>query len=208
MGCALSDLLLNTYVKTMDSDNIAQLAYLALLGTAVVAWFFAQNTQSLGKTTQQALIWVLIFVGVIAGVGLWGDLKHTIAPSVTQPTEDSIEIPRSINGHYEITMMVNGVPVDFLVDTGASQIVLAPKDAHKVGFDVENLRYTGQAQTANGVVATAEVILDDIKFGTLSARGIRAWVNQSDMDESLLGMTYLNRFGSIEIRNDTMILTR
>ncbi len=52
----------------MDGDNIARIAYLGLLGAAVVAWFISQNRQSLGKTMQQAMAWVFIFIGVIAVV--------------------------------------------------------------------------------------------------------------------------------------------
>lgn len=190
----------------MDADNIAQLAYLALLGTAVVGWFFAENAQSLGKSAKQAIIWVLIFIGVIAAVGLWSDIKSNVAPRAEQLGDQTIEIPRSINGHYELTLSVNGRDVDFLIDTGASQIVLSPQDAALVGFDVDNLRFTGFAETANGTVTTANVTLDTVQFGTLTDRNLRAVVNGADMDGSLLGMTYLNRFSAIEISNNTMIL--
>ena len=60
----------------MEANDIGQLAYLVLLGAALVGWFITQNRASLGKVTQQALAWGLIFLGVIAAVGLWTDVHH------------------------------------------------------------------------------------------------------------------------------------
>ncbi len=196
------------YIQIMDSDSIAQLAYLALLGAAVAGWFFAENSQSLGKTARQALIWVLIFVGAIAAVGLWQDIRNDVAPRASQATEGQIDIPRSFNNHFEITMVVNGQPVDFIVDTGATAVVLSPSDAERIGFTLENLNFDGRASTANGVTSTADVTLDEVRFGTVSDRIIPAVVNAADMNQSLLGMTYLNRWDTIEIKNDTLTLSR
>ena len=80
----------------MDNSDYASLIYLVLLGGAVLMWFFAQNRASMGKLTQQALVWGLIFVGVIAAVGLWGDIRQTVRPSQTVLAQDQrIELPRS-----------------------------------------------------------------------------------------------------------------
>jgi|GEM_PF-6215803 len=53
----------------MDSDDLSRLIYLILLGTAVVGWFVAENRDNLGRTARTALIWGMIFVGLIAGYG-------------------------------------------------------------------------------------------------------------------------------------------
>ncbi|MEO1140564.1 MAG: TIGR02281 family clan AA aspartic protease, partial [Pseudomonadota bacterium] len=80
----------------MNGDDTARLLYLALLGGAVVVWFFAQNRNSLGKTAQQAVVWGLIFVGVIAGVGLWGDIRNTVQPgSFSSVGDNQVELSRS-----------------------------------------------------------------------------------------------------------------
>jgi aspartyl protease family protein len=67
----------------MSGDQIAQLSYFAVLGAAIVLWFVASNRQSLSKTAQQALVWFLIFIGVIAAYGMWGDIRSTVIPSAT-----------------------------------------------------------------------------------------------------------------------------
>jgi len=192
----------------MASDQIGQLAYLILLGIAVGGYFVAQARGNLGRTAQQAAVWGLIFIGVIAGVGLWGDISNTVAPrqSVTGPGR--IEVPLGPDGHYHLTLQVNGKPVDFVVDTGASDIVLSQQDAARVGLDPSKLIYSGNASTANGTVRTADVRIDSLRLGDITDRNLRVSVNEGVMDGSLLGMAYLGRFQHIEISGRTLILTR
>lgn len=192
----------------MNSDDIARLAYLILLGLAVAGWFFAQNRESMGKTAQQAAVWGLIFVGAIAGYGLWNDIQNDIAPRQSVHSGNTIEIPRGIDGHYALTLTINGTPIEFLVDTGASQMVLSQRDAERVGINTQSLAYLGQAQTANGIVRTARVTLDDVTVGPITDTNVRAVVNEGDIDGSLLGLSYLNLFERIEIQGDRMVLIR
>ena len=193
----------------MSEFDYARLFYLVLLGSAVVLWFFAQNRNSLGKITQQAIIWALIFVGVIAAVGLWGDIRNTVLPGQAVVAEDGrIELPRAADGHYYLTADVNGAPIRFVVDTGASQIVLTKADAETAGLATEELSFVGRAYTANGEVRTAPVRLDRVEVGPLVDEDVRAVVNEGELDQSLLGMEYLQRFTSVEITNGTLVLTR
>lgn len=191
----------------MSGDNIAQLAYLGLLGAAVAGWFFAANRESLGKVTQQAIVWVLIFLGVIAAAGLWSDIRRDVTPAQALLSDGRIEVPVARDGHYHLTLQVNGTPIDFVVDTGASQIVLTREDAERVGIDTASLAYVGRALTANGPVGTANVWLDEVRLGGWSQQGVRAVVNEGDLFQSLLGMEYLGRMARIEIEGGRLILT-
>ncbi|SMY09612.1 retropepsin-like aspartic protease family protein [Flavimaricola marinus] len=192
----------------MDGNDFGQLAYLVLLGLAVAGWFFAQNRESMGKVAQQAAVWGLIFVGAIAAAGMWNDISRDVIPRQGVLSDGRIEVPVGRDGHYHLTLAVNGTPVDFVVDTGASQIVLSRQDAARAGIDTTALTYLGTAQTANGVVRTAPVRLDSLSLGDLADRSVRAVVNDGDMDGSLLGMTYLSRFERIEIENGRLVLSR
>lgn len=192
----------------MDGNDIGQFAYLVLLGSAIAGWFFVQNRQNLGKMAQQAAVWGLIFVGAIAAAGMWNDISRDVLPRQGVLSDGRIEVPVGRGGHYHLTLDVNGQPVDFIVDTGASQIVLSQQDAVRVGIDLSALTYLGTAQTANGVVRTAAVRLDSIRLGDVADQNVRAVVNDGDMDGSLLGMTYLNRFDRIEIENGRLVLSR
>ena len=197
------------YIWFMDSVDIPRLLYLALLGAAIVAWFFAQNRESTGKLVQQATVWGLIFAGVIAAVGLWEDIRRTILPGQAISTADGrIVLPRSRDGHYYLTAEVNGAPIDFVVDTGATRISLTRRDAERAGIDLERLAYVETVRTANGSVRAAPVMLDSVSVGPIVERNLRAGVGSGTMHQSLLGMNYLGRYSRVEIRDARMILER
>lgn len=192
----------------MDTDRIMQITYLTLLGGAIAVSYFVSQRGQMGKMAQQASIWGLIFVGVIAAAGMWGDIRQSVAPQQSVMTEGQIVLPRQADGHFYARLDVNGRPLTFMVDTGASQIVLSAADAAAVGIDKDTLRYLGQASTANGTVRTAQVTLDSVSLGGVTQADVRAVVNQGDMAGSLLGMSYLRNFSNIQITADDLILTR
>ncbi|MDE4134128.1 TIGR02281 family clan AA aspartic protease [Phaeobacter sp. QD34_3] len=193
----------------MSDMDYGRVIYLVLLLLAVGSWVFVQNRQSLGKTVQSLAIWAFIFLGVIAGYGLWGDIRQTVMPQQSVMTEQGrVEVPLARDGHYYLTLSVNGAPVNFLVDTGASQVVLSRKDAERAGIDTESLAYLGRAQTANGEVRTASTWVEEMSLGGITDKGVRVWVNSGDMEKSLLGMGYLQRWSRIEIQNRALVLTR
>jgi len=192
----------------MTADDIARLAYLGLLGAAIAGFFFVQNRDRMGQMAQQAAIWGLIFVGTIAAVGMWSDIRSTVLPAQATMTDGRIELPMGRDGHYRATVDVDGVPIDFIVDTGASDVVLSDDDAARLGIDVDSLAFLGSAATANGTVRIAPVWLDRVTLGGITDRDVRASVTEGRLDMSLLGMSYLRRFDRIEIANDRLILTR
>lgn len=193
----------------MSNIEIGNLVYLLLLGAVLLSWAFVQNRRNLGKLAQQAIAWGLIFLGTIAAIGLWDDIRGTVQPSLATVTEGNrVEVPRARDGHYYLTLEVNGKPVRFMVDTGASQVVLTQRDALRAGIDPDELAYSGRANTANGTVRTAPVVLDEISLGPIRDRGVTAAVNEGEMGESLLGMSYLQRWGKIEIGGGALVLTR
>lgn len=192
----------------MENLELDRLIYLVILGAAVAGWFFAEHRQNIGRSVRMFMVWALIFVGLIAGYGLWDDIRSDVLPRQTVLEDGaSIELPRDRGGHFHMTVEINGVPTELLVDTGATDFVLSRADARRVGIDVDNLIYTGQARTANGVVRTAFERLDEVAVGDLAFRNVGVSINEGDLDTSLLGMSFLDRFERIEIRGDRMILT-
>ncbi|MEO0939790.1 MAG: TIGR02281 family clan AA aspartic protease [Pseudomonadota bacterium] len=192
----------------MDTNDIPRLIYLGLLLAVVGGWFFLTARRNGSKTFQQAAIWVFIFLGAIAAVGLWNDIRNTVAPRAAVSQNGTVTVPRSADGHYYLTLAVNGAPVRFVVDTGATDIVLTQGDAARAGLDPANLRYIGQASTANGVVQTAPVRLDTIALGPVIDRNVPAVVNGAEMFGSLLGMGYLQRWRDIRISGGELVLSR
>ncbi|MDA0962045.1 MAG: TIGR02281 family clan AA aspartic protease [Proteobacteria bacterium] len=192
----------------MSDLQLGHLAYLVLLG-AVVVYAFVQHRQGLNRTLQQAALWGLIFLGAIAAYGMWGDIRQIVTPRQAVFSEEGrVVVPRSRDGHYHLILDVNGTAVEFVVDTGASGVVLSRRDADRIGLDPANLVYVGRAMTANGEVRTAPVRLDSMALGGIVDRNIPAWVNEGALDTSLLGMAYLQGWTRIEIARDELILTR
>lgn len=193
----------------MSDMDYGRLIYLVLLLVAVGSWVFVQNRQTLSKTVQSFAIWAFLFIGVIAAYGLWGDIRQTVLPQQSVMVDQGrVEVPMAPDGHYYLTLSLNGEPVNFLVDTGASQVVLSRKDALRAGIDTESLAYMGRAQTANGEVRTAATKVDEMSLGGITDRNVRVWVNSGEMDKSLLGMGYLQRWSRIEIQNNALVLIR
>ncbi|MGV8988394.1 MAG: retropepsin-like aspartic protease family protein [Cypionkella sp.] len=190
----------------MPSDFAMQMVYVGLLVVALAGWGFVEMRRSFSRSLKMLLAWVMIFLGLMAIYGLWGDIQRGFRPT-QQAGVGEVTLPRAPDGHYYAEMTINGVNVTFMADTGASSVVLSPQDARKVGVDPARLAYIGQANTANGMVRTARVSLPNVEFGPFSDGSLSASVNQAPMDISLLGMDYLGRF-QITISGDQMVLKR
>lgn len=197
------------YLSPMDNDQIGQLVYLGLLGAALAGGLIIHGRARWGELARAAASWVLIFLGVIAVVGLWDDIRSTVAPfQQVDAVEGRIDISRSPDGHYYLQADVNGAPILFVVDTGATDLVLSTQDAIAAGLDPDTLRFGTSAMTANGRVRTARVTLDSLSVGEIADTRIPAYVNEGEMRNSLLGMAYLNRYERIEISGNTLTLVR
>ena len=195
-------------MRIMDPDQLARATYLILLLTFIGSYFLVANRDRMGEMARHAALWGLIFLGTIAAIGLWSDIRNDVAPRQSYVEEGVIEVPRGMNGHYNLMLDVNGHPVRFLVDTGATDVVLSREDAMKAGIDLGLLNYTGFAQTANGTVRTARVRLDEMELGDVVDRGVRASVTEGDLGISLLGMSYLERFDRVSIEGGRLVLER
>ena len=178
---------------------------LVLLLAVVGGYFFVESRGQIGKRAQQAAIWGLIFLGAIAVAGLWTDIRRGAVPTEAVVRGDTLEVPVARDGHFYITGVVNGAKVLFVVDTGATDIVLSKPDAERAGLNPDTLNYFGSATTANGRVATAPVKLDSLSFGDITDTGVPAVVNGGALDTSLLGMSWLGRHEATFSRDRLLI---
>ncbi len=170
-----------------------------------------------GKTWQNLkylMIWGVIFLICMIGYTYRSDLSHIrdkvlselIPERGFQKNLNTASFPASSDGHFHIRASVNGIPIRFLADTGASHIVLSPRDAQKLGFDLKKLVFDRFYETANGKGRGSSVRISGFEIGNLRLQGIEASVNEADMRESLLGMTFFNRLEKYEVRNNVLTL--
>lgn len=190
----------------MDGDDTARLVYLGLMLAAVAGWAMVEFRSRMGQAARMALAWGLIVVALMSGYGLWEGLQRDHARQDQAEVGGRIEVRRQGDGHFYLTLLVNGTKVPFMVDTGASNIVLSPQAAREIGLDPDSLVFDGISQTANGEGRFARVRLETTELEGITHVGLPAAVNAADMPESLLGMDYL-RLYRMEISGDLMILT-
>lgn len=118
-----------------------------------------------------------------------------------------IEIKMSPESQFLVQALVNGKAIEFMVDTGATHVVLRPEDAKKLGFNEGELEFSQRAITAGGIVSFAKIILDEIKIGQLTVSDVVAGVSKKSMGMrvSLLGMSFLRRLRGYEVVGKRLI---
>jgi len=196
-------------MRNLDSGDQAVLVYLILILLVVGGSMIISSRGQLNKTLQQAAIWGLIFVGAVGAYSLRDRIEASLYPErAIVSAQGTVSFNRARDGHFYAEVEVNGEKIEFVIDTGASDIVLSEQDAETLGYPVGDLIYSGRASTANGVVPIARITLDKITLGRFSDRGISATVNGGELETSLLGMRYLQRFRKIEITGSRLTLTR
>lgn len=202
-------------VLSSGNDSM-RIVYLIGLLALVSSGVLATRRMPLKQAAKQVLAWVGIGLVLVIGygfrdeLGLIGDrvMGELLPQGGIETGEGAVSFRASADGHFYVEAEIDGTRLRMLVDTGATQVVLSLADARRLGFDVDGLSFTGFAGTANGTVRTASVRLGEIVVGPITVRDVAASVNQSEMDGSLLGMSFLERLGGYEVSGNTLTLYR
>ena len=118
-----------------------------------------------------------------------------------------VQIPRTRGGEFAIRAKINGVSAPMVVDTGATSVVLTYETAKAAGLPLELLNYDVDVATAGGHTKAARLTLDRLSVGKLVERSVPALVvPHGQMKTNLLGMSFLDRLESWEMRSDRLML--
>lgn len=131
--------------------------------------------------------------------------QHAVGASVADGSGKVI-LTANGQGHFFTTGTVNGVSVQFLVDTGATVISLGQSDAKRIGLDASRGQ-RGISNTANGQIVVSRVKLDSVRLGGITLHNVDASIQQNDMPIALLGMSFLNRM-EMQREGSTMTLKK
>ena len=198
----------------MNDQDIASLIVkvgaLALIGGAVLTMF----RNNFSKSLEYVLIWVVIGLVLVLGYTYRFDLKdigdHVMAelmPGRAVSKGRVVELARGNTGDFQISTDVNGKTVPMVLDTGASTVVLTNEAAKAAGLPLEMIKYTVNVDTANGRARAASVTLDRVAVGGIIERSVPALVAQpGQLKTNLLGMSFLNRLQSWEVRGDRLVM--
>lgn len=179
---------------------------------------------SMGVFTARDIRWgekarhIGIWVGVIAVLALGltyrdevmdigNRVRGEFSPQGVASGARQLVITAGDGGGFYVMGKVNGQLVRFLVDTGASDTVLSPDDAVRLGVNTASLRFDHMAETANGTGYGARYSADSIEVGPIRFKAMPMVINQAPMSASLLGMTFLSRLESFQVRGRQLYLT-
>lgn len=206
-------------VVGLNAGQIARIVGLVTILLMVTAGGMAFFTRRIGDLILAALLWLAIFAVLGTGYTYRVELHSVayrvlaeLAPGYAVPlSRDSgpaVEVARARDGDFNVRVEVNGNRIPMLVDTGASSVVLTPEDALAVGLPIEFLRYDIPIDTANGRGRAAAVVLDRVAIaGSIEERQVPALIaSPGTLKHSLLGMTFLSRLESFEIRGEKLVM--
>jgi aspartyl protease family protein len=201
-------------IGPLSSGQFGSLAYkialLVFVGATVLIIFRERFAQALTA----ALLWVVLALILVIGYSYRFELRYVadrviaeLIPGHPISHGRTVEVARAFNGDFEVTAEINGARVGMVLDTGASSVVLTRDDAKAAGLPLEVLVYSANIDTANGRTRAAPVTLNRIAIGGLVERSVAALVAQpGQLKTSLLGMSFLNRLQSWEVRGDRLLL--
>lgn len=194
-------------------DTLMNLIYSVLLFLLIAPGLFSRYQHGNATWVKHLSLWAAIMLLLLAGYAYRHELLDnriiaSLIPRQAHVTDrGTVEIAMGQDGHFHIEVEINGSMVSFLVDTGASDIVLSPADAARIGFEPSQLDYTRVYSTANGFGKGAPVTLNLLRVGNIEMSGIEASVNDAEMDHSLLGMRFFRQLRGFSVEGDRMVLT-
>jgi aspartyl protease family protein len=197
------------------TDNKFSLVYLLGFLLLLSTGLFRAGRAQLGQHLRHAAIWAAIVavlaVGLayraeIAGIGQRVRIAFSGGDPVATGAHELV-VPRGQDGAFALIGQVNGQRVRFLVDTGASETVLSPADARRLGVDTGALTYGYAAETANGTGYGAPYVARSLEVGPIRIAQMPMVINQAPMSSSLLGLSFLDRLESFHVSGDRLTLT-
>ena len=198
-------------LSEVDLGSLAQKIVILVVAGAVALMLFRQR---FAQALTAALFWVVLALVLVVGYSYRFELHDVadrvmaeLAPGHATTAGRTVQVARAASGDFAVTAQINGARVAMVLDTGASSVVLTREDAKAAGLPLEVLAYSVSIDTANGRTQAAPVTLDRVGIGGLVEHSIAALVAQpGQLKTSLLGMSFLNRLQSWEVRGDRLLL--
>jgi aspartyl protease family protein len=201
-------------IAGLARHDFVRLAAQVALGVAIGGVVFVLFRHRLSEALQAALFWMVLGLLLAVAYSFRGELREIgervladLIPGRPVQIGRAVEVARGRGGEFLVATQVNGARIGMVLDTGASSVVLTPEAAKAAGLPLEVLSYSVNIETANGRARAAPVTLERVAVGSIVERSVPALVAQpGQLRVSLLGMSFLNRLESWEVRNDRLRL--
>jgi len=198
-----------TNLLSHDMGSLAlKLALVILAGGFVLTLFRERFSQAL----EIMLFWAVVGLMLVVGYSYRFELRDVgdrviaeLMPGHVAGRGRDVQVVRGKSGDFAVGAHINGARVPMVLDTGASSVVLTQEAAKAAGLPIEVLDYSINVDTANGHTRAAPITIDRIAVGGLIERAVPALVVQrGQLKNNLLGMSFLNRLESWEVRGDKL----
>lgn len=120
---------------------------------------------------------------------------------------ETISFKKSMDGHFYISLRAGNEAMRFLLDTGATRVIIPESDARKIGVDMASLEYKYPVRTANGIIQTAFITIPRMTLGSLTIKNVAASVAKGEGMPPILGMSFLDRIPSWTMKGDQLTFT-
>ena len=200
--------------SSLSDGDWQNFTYSLLILVMLCSSLFSRRDIGMAKIFKYLAIWSALALVIIALYSYrfeFADFKSRILGEVLPTkvqTKNSQEliINMAQDGHFYIDSKVNGHPVRFMIDTGASDVVINKNLIEKIGLKRADLKFNKIYQTANGKSFGASIVIKELEIGELKFFNLNASVNDADMGVSLLGMSFLRQFKKYEFSQGRLIL--
>jgi aspartyl protease family protein len=194
-----------------DTSSLETKITAAVLVVIIALMLFRQR---FSHALESLLIWVVIAALLMLGYTYRFELNDVaervlaeLVPGRAATRGRTVEIARGSGGSFAVATQVNGARVAMVLDTGATAVVLTQEAAKAAGLPLEVLNYSVNVDTANGRTRAAPVTLDRVSIGAITERAVPALIAQpGQLRTNLLGMSFLNRLESWEVRGDKLLM--
>ena len=207
-------------IAGLDSTTFGYVIFCIALLVYLAGGMLSQYSGRATPFLRDAVTWLALGLGLVTVytyretlLPMAGRVAGELIPGSAMTVEESssgateIRLRKRMDCHFVANVQVNGKSVSMIVDTGASEIVLRPEDAEKLGIDTTKLSYSIPVHTANGRSMTARVRLDNVAIGPLDRQKVDALIAKPGaLTQSLLGMSFLSRLRSYEFSGDFLTL--
>lgn len=164
------------------------------------------------QMAKMALGWIAIFLfvfGIFAFKDdfkiVWQRLVLAVNPDAGSSSGKELRLPQQ-DDHWYVQAQVNGHPVRFMVDTGATTISMNDVTAELVGVDVSGETFPVMIETANGTVQARRGKINQIQVGPIGRRDMTVVVASEFGEMNVLGMNFLSSLSSWRVEQGTLVL--
>ncbi|HKY19287.1 MAG TPA: TIGR02281 family clan AA aspartic protease [Rhizomicrobium sp.] len=193
-----------------DPALVRTVGFLALVSSSLL---FVREFK-FKQTARNVLGWVAVGAVLIIGFSFQEELRafglrlrSNLMPGYAVETGlRELTLSEGEGGHYNVYGTVNGTRIAFLIDTGATDIVLDPADAKRAGIDLSNLKFDRPFGSANGIGYGAKTTVENLSVGPIVLTNVEVSINNARMGSSLLGMAFLKRLKSFSVSGQKLTL--